>query len=152
MGPACVKTRCSIYFQHKNNGKAIVGVCREFVGVCRRLELFSQAIVAIDGSKFKAVNNRDNNFTEAKMKKRLERVEKSIARYLSELDKADRAEPAVAEAKSERYCQLANVWTNLVWFVARSSCFTRTSPAAIEKMPANETRDSDSHELHGGPV
>jgi transposase len=86
----------------KNNGKAIVGVCREFVGVCRRLELFSQALVAIDGSKFKAVNNRDNNFTEAKMKKRLERVEKSIARYLSELDKADRAEPAVAEAKVER--------------------------------------------------
>ena len=86
----------------KNNGKAIVGVCWEFVGVCRRLELFSQALVAIDGSKFKAVNNRDNNFTEAKMKKRLERVEKSITRYLSELDKADRSEPAVTEAKTER--------------------------------------------------
>ena len=86
----------------KNNGKAIVGVCREFVGVCRRLELFSQALVAIDGSKFKAVNNRDNNFTEAKMKKRLERVEKSITRYLAELDKADRSEPALAEVKTER--------------------------------------------------
>jgi len=86
----------------KNNGKAIVGVCREFVGVCRRLELFSQALVAIDGSKFKAVNNRDNNFTEAKMKKRLERVEKSIARYLAELDKADQAAPAVSEAKTVR--------------------------------------------------
>ena len=71
----------------KNNGKAISGVCREFVGVCRRLALFSQALVAIDGSKFKAVNNRDNNFTEAKMKKRLERVETSIARYMAELDK-----------------------------------------------------------------
>ena len=86
----------------KDNGKAIVGVWREFVGVCRRLELFAEAIVAIDGGKFKAVNNRDNNFTEAKMKKRLERVEKSIVRYLSDLDKADRAEPAVAEAKVER--------------------------------------------------
>ena len=86
----------------KDNGKAIGRVCREFVGVCRRLELFSQALVAIDGSKFKAVNNRDNNFTEAKMKKRLERVEKSIARYLAELDKADQAEPAVAEAKTVR--------------------------------------------------
>ena len=86
----------------KNNGKAISGVCREFVGVCRRLALFSQALVAIDGSKFKAVNNRDNNFTEAKMKKRLERVEKSIARYMAELDKADQAEPAVAEAKIVR--------------------------------------------------
>ena len=86
----------------KNNGKAISGVCREFVGVCRRRALFSQALVAIDGSKFKAVNNRDNNFTEAKMKKRLERAEKSIARYMAELDKADQAEPAVAEAKIVR--------------------------------------------------
>jgi len=83
----------------KSNGQAIGGVCREFVGVCRRLELFSQALVAIDGSKFKAVNNRDNNFTEAKMKNRLERVEKSIARYLAKLDEADRAEPAETEAK-----------------------------------------------------
>ena len=57
----------------KDNGQAIKGACREFVGICRRLELFTQALVAIDGSKFKAVNNRDNNFTEAKMKKRLER-------------------------------------------------------------------------------
>ncbi len=65
----------------KDNGKAIVGVCREFVGVCRRLELFTQAVVAIDGSKFKAVNHRDKNFTEAKMTPRQKRVEKSIARW-----------------------------------------------------------------------
>jgi hypothetical protein len=86
----------------KDNGKAIKRVCGEFVGICRRLELFTQAIVAIDGSKFKAVNNRDNNFTEAKMKKRLERVEKSIARYMDELDKADRSEPLVSKAKTQR--------------------------------------------------
>jgi transposase len=83
----------------KDNGKAIVGVCREFIGVCRRLELFTQAVVAIDGSKFKAVNHRDKNFTEAKMKARQKRVEKSIARYLAELDEADRAQPSVPEAK-----------------------------------------------------
>jgi len=83
----------------KDNGKAIVGVCREFVGVCRRLELFTQAVVAIDGSKFKAVNHRDKNFTESKMKARQKRVEKSIARYLAELDEADRAQPSVPEAK-----------------------------------------------------
>jgi len=83
----------------KDNGKAIVGACREFVGVCRRLELFTQAVVAIDGSKFKAVNHRDKNFTEAKMKARQKRVEKSIARYLAELDEADRAQPSVPEAK-----------------------------------------------------
>ena len=83
----------------KDNGKAIVRVCREFVGVCRRLELFTQAVVAIDGSKFKAVNHRDKNFTEAKMKARQKRVERHIARYLAELDEADRAQPSVPEAK-----------------------------------------------------
>ena len=83
----------------KTNGKGIGGVCREFVGVCRRLELFTQAVVAIDGSKFKAVNHRDKNFTENKMKRRQERLEKSIARYLAELDEADRSEGAMPEAK-----------------------------------------------------
>ncbi len=86
----------------KDNGKAIRHVCRDFVVLCRRLDLFSQAIVAIDGSKFKAVNNRDKNFTPAKMKRRLEQIEKSIERYLGQLDSADREEPSVAEAKTER--------------------------------------------------
>ena len=83
----------------KDNGKAIGSVCREFVGVCRRLELFTQAVVAIDGSKFKAVNHRDKNFTENKMKRRQKRLEQSIARYLAQLDEADRSEGAVPEAK-----------------------------------------------------
>src|SRR5262249_35056832 len=66
----------------KDNGQAIREVCREFVALCRKLDLFSAASVAIDGSKFKAVNARDKNFTEAKMKRRLERIDESIARYL----------------------------------------------------------------------
>jgi transposase len=86
----------------RDNGPAICRVCREFVVLCRRLNLFSQAIVAIDGSKFKAVNNRDKNFTQAKMKHRMEQVEKSIDRYLGQLDSADREEPTVAEAKVSR--------------------------------------------------
>ena len=86
----------------KDNGKAIRRVCREFVVLCRRLDLFSQAIVAIDGSKFKAVNNRDKNFTPAKMKRRMEQVEASIERYLGQLDSADHEEPPVAEAKATR--------------------------------------------------
>ncbi len=86
----------------KDNGKAIRRVCREFVVLCRQLDLFSQAIVAIDGSKFKAVNNRDKNFTPAKMKRRIEQIDKSIDRYLSELDSSDREEPTVAEAKTAR--------------------------------------------------
>jgi transposase len=86
----------------KNNGQAIRAVCREFVVLCRRLDLFTQALVAIDGSKFKAVNSRDRNFTRAKMKRRLEQIEASIDRYLSQLDTADRQEPSVAEAKTSR--------------------------------------------------
>ena len=74
----------------KDNGEAIRKVCREFVVLCRRLELFSEASVAIDGSKFKAVNTRDRNFTQAKMQRRLAQIDESIARYLSQLDSADR--------------------------------------------------------------
>ena len=65
----------------KDNSKAIRGVCREFVVLCRRLNLFTQALVVIDGSKFKAVNNRDRNFTRAKMKRRLAQIEASLDRY-----------------------------------------------------------------------
>ena len=86
----------------KDNGDAIRGVCREFIALCRRLDLFSQAIVAIDGSKFKAVNNRDRNFTVNKMKRRLEQIEESVTRYLAQLDAADRQETKGAEIKAER--------------------------------------------------
>src|SRR5450631_2492644 len=83
----------------KDNGKAIREVCREFVALCRKLGLLSAASVAIDGSKFKAVNARDKNFTEAKMKRRLERIDESIARYIAQLETADRRGDAVPEAK-----------------------------------------------------
>jgi transposase len=86
----------------KDNGKAIREVCREFVALCRKLDLFSAASVAIDGSKFKAINARDKNFTEAKMKRRFERIDESIVRYLSQLETADRHGDAVPEAKVER--------------------------------------------------
>ena len=84
----------------KDNGEAIRLVCREFVMLCRKLNLFANAFVAIDGSKFKAVNSRDRNFTRAKMKRRLAEVEASIDRYLEQLAAADQAEPA--EDKSQR--------------------------------------------------
>ena len=86
----------------KDNGKAIRGVCRTFVALCRELDLLSVASVAIDGSKFKAVNARDKNFTEAKMKRRLERIDESIARYMAQLETADRHGDTVPEAKVER--------------------------------------------------
>ncbi|MEE8577353.1 MAG: IS1182 family transposase [candidate division Zixibacteria bacterium] len=84
----------------KDNGVAIRLVCREFVMLCRKLNLFTQAFVAIDGSKFKAVNNRDRNFTRAKMKRRLQQIDESIERYLGQMASADRQE--ASEDKSQR--------------------------------------------------
>lgn len=86
----------------KDNGRAIRGACRQFVVLCRKLDLFSQSIVAIDGSKFKAVNKRDRNFTDAKIKRRMEQIEQSIDRYLGAMDTADRTQSEVAEAKAVR--------------------------------------------------
>lgn len=86
----------------KDNGKAIREVCRTFVALCRKLDLLSAASVAIDGSKFKAVNARDKNFTEVKMKRRLARIDASIARYLSQLETADRHGDAIPQAKVTR--------------------------------------------------
>jgi transposase len=83
----------------KDNGLAIRGVCRQFIVLCRQLNLFSEAVVAVDGSKFKAVNNRDRNFTSAKVQKRMEQIEASITRYLSALDTADQEDAAAVPNK-----------------------------------------------------
>src|SRR6267143_3722392 len=80
----------------KDNGTAIRKVCARFVALCRTMGLLTQASVAIDGSKFKAVNNRDKNFTRAKMDRRMAQIEESVARYLQQLDTADRQEPSEA--------------------------------------------------------
>ena len=82
----------------KDNGPAFRKVCAQFVALCRQLELFADASVAIDGSKFKAVNARDKNFTRAKMQRRMEQIEESVERYLHQLDSADRQEPSLARA------------------------------------------------------
>ena len=84
----------------KDNGSAIKKVCAQFVALCRKMGLLAKASVAIDGSKFKAVNSRDNNFTKGKMERRLAQIEESVARYLSQLDTADR-QTASGEAPSE---------------------------------------------------
>ena len=80
----------------KDNGPAIRQVCAQFVELCRRVGLLAKASVAIDGSKFKAVNNRDRNFTAAKMQRRLKQIDESVARYLHQLDSADRQAPSDA--------------------------------------------------------
>ena len=84
----------------KDNGVPIRLVCRQFIILCRNLNLFANAFVAIDGSKFKAVNNRDRNFTRAKMKRRIAEADATIERYLQQLAEADRQEPAEDKTRS----------------------------------------------------
>ena len=86
----------------KDNGKAIRSVCCQFVVLCQRLDLFAEALVAIDGSKFKAVNHRDRNFTSAKLERRMRDIEESIGRYLLAMDTADRQEPEIAKVRTEQ--------------------------------------------------
>jgi hypothetical protein len=86
----------------RDNGPAIRAACAQFVVLCRQLNLFTRSVVAVDGSKFKAVNTGDKNFTVAKVAKRIEQVEASIARYLAALDHADRRHDDVSEAKTTR--------------------------------------------------
>lgn len=84
----------------KDNGPAIQAACAHFIVLCRQIGLFTQAVAAVDGSKFKAVNTRDKNFTPAKLKKRIEQVAEHIAGYLQELDTADRLEGEAVEARA----------------------------------------------------
>src|ERR1700686_4016831 len=87
----------------KDNGSAIRQVCARFVALCRAMGLLTPASVAIAGSKFKAANKRDKNFTRAKMDRRMAQIEESVARYLQQLDTADRQEPSEAlKAKMNR--------------------------------------------------
>jgi len=86
----------------RDNGKGIRNVCRRLGMLCRELKLFTDAFVAIDGSKFKAVNNRERNFTPGKIERRERELEESIQRYLDALETADRTQPAEMQAKTER--------------------------------------------------
>src|SRR5277367_1053048 len=88
----------------KDNGPAIKKVCAQFVELCRKMGLLTKASVAIDGSKFKAVNSRDNNFTQGKIQRRQKQIEESVARYMSQLDTADRQTAAGEEGASLRRC------------------------------------------------
>ena len=76
-------------------------MCIQFVRLCRQIGLFERALVAIDGSKFKAVNNRDKNFTPRKLEARKQQLETSVERYLAELDRADRDPQLVPEQRAE---------------------------------------------------
>jgi transposase len=86
----------------RDNGPAIRAACRRFIALCRKLDFFSHAVAAIDGSKFKAVNTRDKNFTRASIQRRMEQVEASVERYMAALETADRHESEIAQIKTVR--------------------------------------------------
>jgi transposase len=86
----------------KNNPKALKNVFRDFVKLCLKLDLYGKELVAIDGSKFKAVNSKDNNFTKGKLQDRLKRIDDKIDEYLKELDKTDIEEDKVDKKKSKK--------------------------------------------------
>lgn len=86
----------------KNNLTAIKGVYREFIVICKKLELFGAELVAIDGSKFKAVNSKKHNFNEKKLQRALKEIDEKIAGYLQELDEQDKAESVDKRATAEQ--------------------------------------------------
>jgi hypothetical protein len=94
----------------KHNSLGLRKFCARFVELCREMGLLARASVAIDGSKFKAVNNPDRNFTRAKVERRRAQLEESVARYLSQLDTADRQEPT--EALAAKVTRLKAQMTN----------------------------------------
>jgi transposase len=83
----------------KDNGKAIQQCCREFVEICRKLDLFAKSIIAIDGSKFKAVNTKQKNDTQGSLKRSIKRTEQHIARYLAALDDKDDDDPGGSDQR-----------------------------------------------------
>ena len=130
----------------KDNGKAIREVCRAFVVLCHKLDLLADASVAIDGSKFKAVNARDKNFTEGKMQRRLERIDESIARYLSQIETADRHGDAVPEAKITR---LKDKVTKLKEEIARLNAINDQLVASEDKQVSLTDPDARSMATSG---
>jgi len=103
----------------KDNGPAIRAACRQFIALCRKLELFTHAMAAIDGSKFKAVNATDKAFTRASIQRRMEQVEASIERYMKALETADRHEGELAQVKSVRLKdKIASLKTQMAAFKA----------------------------------
>jgi transposase len=127
----------------KDNGPALRKVCARFVELCREMGLLTTASIAIDGSKFKAVNNRDKNFTRAKVERRRAQLEESVARYLSQLDTADRQEPTEAlEAKATR---LKEKLTKLTEEMAKLAAYEKRMLASPDQQIS--LTDSDSRSM-----
>ena len=133
----------------KDFGEPIRKTCREFVAICRKLDLLSKASVAIDGSKFKAVNARDKNFTEAKMKRRLERIDESIARYMSQLETADRQAAQGADVPAAKVTRLQDKIAKLKEEIVRLNAINEQLQASEDKQISLTDPDARSMATSG---
>ena len=131
----------------KDNGLALRKVCARFVELCREMGLLATASVAIDGSKFKAVNNRDKNFTRAKVERRRAQLEESVARYLSQLDTADRQEPT--EALAAKVTRLNEKLTKLKEEMGKLAVYEKQMLASPDQQISLTDPDSRSMATSG---
>src|SRR5450631_4169538 len=131
----------------KDNGLALRRVCARFVELCREIGLLATASVAIDGSKFKAVNNRDKNFTRAKVERRRVQLEESVARYLSQLDTADRQEPT--EALAAKVTRLTEKLTKLKKEMGKLAVYEKQMLASPDQQISLTDPDSRSMATSG---
>src|SRR2546427_7903947 len=131
----------------KDNGLALRKVCARFVELCREMGLLATASVAIDGSKFKAVNNRDRNFTRAKVERRRAQLEESVARYLSQLDSADRQEPT--EALAAKVTRLTEKLTKLKQEMGKLAVYEKQMLASPDQQISLTDPDSRSMPTSG---
>lgn len=122
-------------FRHEN-GPAIRKVCSQFVELCRRMHLFADAMIAIDGSKFKAVNNCDKNYTQAKIKKRMQEVEKNIQQYLEDLEAADIRSPKQSTSHQVRLTE------RIAMFQAQMKSL-ETIESALQASPDKQRSQTD---------
>jgi transposase len=131
----------------KDNGPAIKKVCTQFVALCRQMGLLNGASVAIDGSKFKAVNTRDKNFTRGKVERRRTQLEESVARYLAQLDTADRQEPS--EALTAKTAHLKEKLTKLEKEMAKLAAYEKQMLAVPDHQISLTDPDSRSMATSG---
>src|SRR4249919_3100148 len=131
----------------KDNGLALGKVCARFVELCREMGLLAAASVAIDGSKFKAVNNRDKNFTRAKVERRRAQLAESVARYLSQLDTADRHEPT--EALAAKVTRLTEKLTKLKEEMSKLAVYEKQMLASPDHQISLTDPDSRSMATSG---
>jgi len=124
----------------KDNGPAIRNVCRQFVALCRDINLLDSNSVAIDGSKFKALNAKAKNFTREKLRKRFKEIDERIQRYLSDLDRAD--EVHTATGMPVREAEVQQIIDKIAWLKKEADKLARVK-AEMDRTDADQISETD---------